>query len=272
MHSSSTALLIRRVRAPKVSRPHGYEQATIHMVGLVAIVASSVILLGAFLLGVLLFAKPSLNFSFMMVLLSTSAVLVLFWGVLLNLRIVRTGVRVLDRGPLQFVPRGYVGPLSIMVGLCMLAAGLIVVLSWFGIGGEEITGPVGKYGGGIAVLLGGMAYLAYLGVKACTSPGIKAEAEGVTWWAGVTEHSLQWDDVSAVTAQVQGRNKSLHITEVDGREHKLMPLYFGSDPYLVAEIIQHYLEVPADRPELADPISAIERVAEIEVMHPGQVT
>lgn len=115
----------------------------------------------------------------MMVLLSVAAVLVLLWGMLLNLRIVRNGVRVLDRGPLQFVLPGYAGPLSILAGVCMLGAGLTVVRSWLGFGGEEIIGRLGKYGGGIATLLGGLALLAHLGVKTANPAGITLDADGL---------------------------------------------------------------------------------------------
>ena len=267
MHSSSIAVPIRRVLAPKVPLPHGYEQAKIYVWKLVALVVSWVVILGAFLYAVVFLAEPPLNFSIMMTLLMVTAVLWVFWIVSIGLRMVMNGVRVSGRGPLQFVPRGYVGSLSILMGICLFSAGLIVVLSWFGVGGAVITGPIGRYGGGIATLLGGIAFLAYLGVKAATPAGITVEADGVSWWAGVTEYWLQWEDISGAAVQVQakGRKGLLYITEVDGRQHKLYPVLFGSDPYFVAEIIQHFLEVPADRARLTDPLAAIALVAAIEI-------
>lgn len=43
----------------------------------------------------------------------------------------------------------------------------------------------------------------------------------------------------------------------------MYPIYFGSDPVIVAEVIEYYRTHPEDRHLLADPLVALQRVVEL---------
>lgn len=59
------------------------------------------------------------------------------------------------------------------------------------------------------------------------------------------------------------KNPVLGLADASGGAHTVYPIYFGSDPVIVAEVIEYYRTHPEDRHLLADPLVALQRVVEL---------
>ena len=98
--------------------------------------------------------------------------------------------------------------------------------------------------------------------------GIGIDEHGVRTRVGLTALTLCWEELEAPELERRQNGLVLGLTAKRGRRSVLYPMYFGSDPVIVAEVIEFYRTHPGERHLLADPIAALARVVEIET-EPG---
>ncbi|OZB82138.1 MAG: hypothetical protein B7X41_16325 [Microbacterium sp. 14-71-5] len=72
---------------------------------------------------------------------------------------------------------------------------------------------------------------------------------------------FEWNNIGAVSLATNdqgGRCVRIHTTS--GIEHDLVASALGSDPAIVGEVVQHFLDHPEERELLHDPDAALARV------------
>jgi len=212
--------------------------------------------------GVLLAAAPGqpgfrILLGALAVFAAVSAVLLVPWT-----RAVETGrVRLdPDADALRFVaPRALpVGMLALAV--VALAAGVLaLVLRLAGVAGASEVGI-----GAVGPLALGAVGLGWLGQQllALRVPaGLTLDADGIRGVRGTRQVDIAWHDLAGVDV-LAARGARLVLTPRDAGPVVLDPHWFGSDPNVVAVVIAHFRDHPADRSALADGRTAIRVVEE----------
>lgn len=91
--------------------------------------------------------------------------------------------------------------------------------------------------------------------------GLRITEDGLTGVRGVGPRTFSWDEIVDVTPEIEGREVALGLTDVHGLITNVgASSYLGSDPALVAQVVNHFLDHPEDRHLLSDPSAAIRRV------------
>ena len=108
----------------------------------------------------------------------------------------------------------------------------------------------------LAIGLAAFAWLVVQVAALAVPSGLTLTAHGVRGVRGAGRIDLPWDEVSRVeVVSTRGARLVLHsragtATSLDGR-------VLGSDPNLVAPIVEHFRAHPADRSTLGDPAAAL---------------
>ncbi|MFD1202926.1 hypothetical protein ACFSWE_11965 [Leucobacter albus] len=94
--------------------------------------------------------------------------------------------------------------------------------------------------------------------------GIELHTDGVHTGKGLSRLFLPWDELLPPEIHMLSKNPVLGLADTSGGAYIVYPIYFGSDPVIVAEVIEYYRTHPEDRHLLADPLAALERVVELD--------
>ncbi len=246
-----------RIKKARVVLPLEYQHAR---TSLVLPIVLMLILVGFLLLPVLLDNKP--YFRLMMFLLVLGIVFFFLSTIPWRKAPSPGKVRLSPTSPLKFLPPTAIWILNLAGPICFLLAGTVVILSLFVLGIEPITGPIGRRGGGVFFIALGIAGIFYQMPKLLRPRGVELSPEGVRWWQGLRENIIPWDGLAEVALGAKKKGKRLRLHHRDGNVHSLVPMFFGSDPVVVAEVIRYFLDHPDDRETLSDPRAALALVAD----------
>lgn len=161
-------------------------------------------------------------------------------------------------GVLRFVAPPAIPAGMFALAVIALAGGLVAVglrlagvpdVAQVGVGG---TGPY-------ALGLVGLVWLAQQLWALRVPAGLTLDARGVRGARGTRHVDIPWDDLAAVDV-VGTRGAKLVLTPRGGSPVMLDPHWFGSDPNLVAPVVEHFRVHPEDRAALVDGRAAIRLV------------
>ena len=103
-------------------------------------------------------------------------------------------------------------------------------------------------------MLVGLGLLGFVLHRGVPAAGLVVEVQGVHFTNGLSAVQLKWDDLLSPVLLNRRRNSVLSLELESGANFVLYPIYFsGSDPVIVAEVIEYYRTHPEDRHLLADP-------------------
>ena len=108
-----------------------------------------------------------------------------------------------------------------------------------------------------------VCFILYLFHRGVPPLGVELHVDGVRTQKGLSRIFLPWDELLTPSIVMVSKNPVLGLVDTSGRGGLLAPMYFGSDPVIVAEVVEYYRAHPEDRHLLSDPIIALERVVEI---------
>lgn len=207
-------------------------------------------------------SQPEARIAFGMLAVGVFAMTV--WILQIVAEVIDGRVRIQRRGPLAFASHRFAGFWGILAGLAITAGALVFVIAWLVPGARQITsvsgGVLGNPVGFVLVGLGLLGFVLHRGVPAA---GLVVEAQGVRSRIGLSTVQLKWDDLLSPVLLNRRRHSVLSLELQSGANFVLYPIYFGSDPVIVAEVIEYYRTHPEDRHLLADPLVALQRVVEL---------
>ena len=208
------------------------------------------------------FADPRIGFKLFM---GSAGITMLMLVVALYLRSrsLRTGnIRIVESGSLQFVPSGTirVGAVAIAIGFLIPAiASLIISLldlpTQQGFSRLIVVGPYVLAALGIWLLVKEV-------LSERTPAGLQVDAEGLRGVRGTKQVDLRWDDLENAAAFGKHGPKLMLLTRQQG-PIILDSHYLGSDPAIVAEVIEYFKTHPTQRALLSDGASAINTVEQV---------
>lgn len=155
-----------------------------------------------------------------------------------------------DVAELRFVPTGdaYLWYFCIAVALVLPGAGALLV----GLPREVIVGVVAlPISTGASLLLVGQQLWALR-----TPRGLALSENGLRGVRNSKPVHLRWDDLAGAQA-VAAKQTRLHLILVGGGVIEVVPTWTGSDPNVVARVIEFYLAHPEHRAILATPREAV---------------
>lgn len=167
-------------------------------------------------------------------------------------------VRFNTEGPLTFRPPGaFYGLQFAMAGL---ATGVGLVNLYLD---PDVLAGRGRLG--VLALVGvGLVWLVAQLVALRAPTGVRVDMNGVTGVRGLGKRTFTWAQLSAMTARPHGRFVALEAIDVHGRAtHMGTSYHLGSDPAMVATVINFYLGRPEDHHLLMDPEHAIARAEDV---------
>lgn len=165
---------------------------------------------------------------------------------------------VAEQGPLRFLMPKRVRVLwAISAILCLFVSiGIVWSLS---------VAHEGR-GGRAELVMAVVSFLIFAGwgLGRFAQPGVRIDSDGLSWPTGAKRHVVPWDALERVV--LIPRNKyavTLVLEGVDGRAYPHYGTKHGSNPYLVAEVIEYFRAHPAERAVLNDPLAALALVGEV---------
>ncbi|MDR2323048.1 MAG: hypothetical protein LBE60_15545 [Microbacterium sp.] len=167
-------------------------------------------------------------------------------------------IRCAQRGPLRLLPSVTVPLVTVLWTLVVAAAGVIGIIALF------LPNPL-PHGVGrlspVALIPLGIAFLGYLISRARLPRGLSVAPGGLTWTEGRTPMRFEWNSIGAVSLATNARGgRCIRIHTTSGTRHDLAAGLLGSDPAVVGEVVQHFLDHPEERELLHDPDAALARV------------
>jgi hypothetical protein len=87
--------------------------------------------------------------------------------------------------------------------------------------------------------------------------GITLSEEGIHWRDLKRSGTVDWEDLERVTLGAHRGMKRFYLHEYDGEMHIIEPSGLGSDPIIIAEVIEYFRTHPKDRNTLNDPRTAL---------------
>lgn len=168
---------------------------------------------------------------------------------------------VAKQGPLRFLMPVRVRVLWGVGAILCLFAALGVV--WSSVVAQEDR--FGRAGFVLAVACFA-AFVMWL-LRQFTQPGVRIDSDGLSWPTGAKRHVVPWDALARVV--LIPRNKYAVILVLEGVDGRAYPHYgntHGSNPYLVAEVIEYFRTHPAERAVLNDPLAALALVGEVSAV------
>lgn len=200
----------------------------------------------------------------------TIAVLAVCWFIALLAWLIRAGfaaypgrIGIRGDGAIRFASDRFLGVWAIIMVLCAMAGLTLLAL---------IVGSPTSLGGSLRAL---SFREIFLGLALCVlvvypfhrgvpPVGIELHTDGVRTRKGLSRLFLPWDELLPPEIHMLSKNPVLGLADTSGGAHIVYPIYFGSDPVIVAEVIEYYRTHPEDRHLLADPLAALERVVELD--------
>jgi hypothetical protein len=190
-----------------------------------------------------------------------AAVLVLLIPYLfvLMLAVHRGGIQVARRGGLRFVASPFVIILPLLISTVGLIPGLLAVAApaWTG---ESFGTGQGSIWWSLTSLLS-LSWLAQQAWRLRLPSGLRLSADGLFGVRGSSAVRVAWDQLGEVTAIPGPTGARLQLT-VAQSPIVIDAAMLGSDPSVVATIIEHFRTHPDDRRSLSDADEAIRRVEE----------
>jgi hypothetical protein len=161
---------------------------------------------------------------------------------------------------LRFVAPAVLPAGMLALALIALATGILALaLEIAGVPGVSSVG-VGRVGP-FALGAVGLGWLAVQLWALRTPAGLTLDPDGMRGVRSSHRIDIAWDDLESVSV-VGGRAAKLVVTPRDGSPVLLDAHWSGSDPNLVAPIVEHFRTRAADRPALTDGRAAIRLVEE----------
>lgn len=200
-------------------------------------------------------AIASDNLAQRLTLAGVALVLALFLGYLHALMhaTARGRVRVRTEGPLTFVPPASLDRWPLIIGVVALVPALVALI----VDASQFTGQ-----GAIWLVIITVAAVAWLGQQAFarrTPLGLQMADAGVRGVRGATSVELTWDQIGRASARPSGRDGAL-VIEAAGGPVSINASRLGSDPAVVAAVVEHFRTHPEDRHLLATPREALRAV------------
>lgn len=97
-------------------------------------------------------------------------------------------------------------------------------------------------------------------------PGAWLEARGLSQGRIGSTWTLEWEDIARVLPMARKRGVRLALEDTAGGIHFLYSERLGSDPLIVAEVIEYFRTHPAERAVLNDPLAALALVGEVSAV------
>lgn len=173
-------------------------------------------------------------------------------------------VRVTTTGPLRFLPSPLFRWLLFASSVALAAASVAIVASWVHPDLQPIfSGRSYRRGSGVLLVLGSVVFLATQIAAVSRRGGLIIDEAGVRWPSTILVRRVAWDDIVTVRAEARGKRATILTLEENRRTWHVYPLGFGSDPQIVAEVIEYFRSHPDERPLLCDGPAALRRMAEL---------
>lgn len=175
-------------------------------------------------------------------------------------RALRSGtIRIADEGELRFVPPGVIRAGNMGVAIAFLipaVASLIITLldlpTQQGFSRLTVVGPYLLAAVGIWLLVKEV-------LSERTPAGLQVDADGLSGVRGTKRVDLRWEDLENATAFGRHGPKLMLLSRNQG-PLILESHHFGSDPAIVAEVIEYFKANPTQRAQLVDGAAAIRTV------------
>jgi hypothetical protein len=87
--------------------------------------------------------------------------------------------------------------------------------------------------------------------------GLRLDVTGVRGVRGSKRLDFEWNEIAGASTQPSTGLAQLVVTSVDGSAVAIDPRYFGSDPNIVALVINYFVAHPDQRSALVDPKAAL---------------
>ena len=155
-------------------------------------------------------------------------------------------------------PGSLIASMIVVALVGVLVAVLLVVIEAVGLPATSGSGPA-RFGPAVlGVAAGGWAVVLLVGLR--VPPGLTLTPEGVRGVRGAGPVALAWDDLARVEVLASSHGARLVLHAVGGGVSSVDPHWTGSDPNLVAAIVEHFRARPADRAALRDGPAALDLV------------
>jgi len=168
-------------------------------------------------------------------------------------------IRRASRAPLRFVPSWTIPVVVVLAALLLTVAGVVGSIALL-LPGAPPIGGIGRYSP-VALVPSGLTILGYLLGRARLPRGLAVATDGLTWTEGKAATKLPWEDVRRICLATGRRGRrSVRILTCEHVHYDLAAGILGSDPAIVGEVVQHFLDHPEERELLHDPDAALARV------------
>lgn len=247
-------------RRPAIDAPAGFTKAR-GMLDRAVLISLPIVVFGA------LVASQSVSSDLWRpaVMLLVIGVLVCVTGFFAAVRMPRGAVRIFKNGPLRFVARR-MAPLIAIGMLLVLSAALLMVFEAATQGSHQTPGPSAWRYSEIALLCTGATGLGLSGFYTLRplNGSVKLDMNGLVCQARWTlPIQVRWSDLAIVELAVVSSFRTIRLTDHGGRTHLIRPTMHGSDPVIVAEVIEYFRSHPAKRVTLNEPVDALSLVVEL---------
>lgn len=129
-----------------------------------------------------------------------------------------------------------------VVGLVGAATGI-----WTGLPRTPGGGPMGRYGGVVALAVAGGWGVADSVSRLLPPRGLRVSSQGVSWRRTLRRVDLRWEEIGEISLIAQRTQLCLVICSAQQQCTTIYPLSTGSDAYVIAQVLEHYRSEPDAR-------------------------
>lgn len=164
-------------------------------------------------------------------------------------------------GPLRFRPPRGSRIALLVVGVFALAVAVLALLA----GAERLVRGESALSNRylIAQVPLGLGLFLWQVIGLWKKPGVWLDARGLSQGRIGSTWTLGWEDIARVLPMARKRGVRLALEDTCGGIHVLYSERLGSDPLVVAEVIEYFRAHPAERAVLNDPLAALALVGEV---------
>ena len=170
-------------------------------------------------------------------------------------------IRISSEGVLRFTPRRRLAASYLVIACAGVIPGTLSL-----VGGVGDLGTLRRSPEVLALL--SLIWLGLQGWSLRLPTGLTVSPEGLSGVRNGGTIDVTWDQLASATATGGDRGSSLELGLADGGAVAVQGMYVGSDPNLVAAIIEHFRTHPDDRALLADAPEAV-RAVELASLQSG---
>lgn len=167
-------------------------------------------------------------------------------------------VRIAHEGPLRFVPPARIALSYLPTSLLGVAAGTFSTIGLFTVNEGYVSRwdwrNVGVFG------LLALFWLAQMAWGLRRPAGLEVSPSGLRGVRGSANVDTRWEELDHANAFVTPKSASLEVTFKGGSAVEIDAVHLGSDPTVVAAVIEHFRADGADRELLLDPRAALRAV------------